>query len=164
MYNIKRRRHKREYLAKFLVSENQSKGKYLNEFDWNKFLPVIHKKRHFHLNLVEGMFFNFLTFFFFKANYPCILLQTYEKGVYPPPPPGRTAASGAEVHHPPISEERHYVPYPPGTSSKPSPALSTFNPNMQGTGSPHHSTPNQCNHMSPADGVVVHNEMDGHLV
>ncbi|XP_055938972.1 nephrin-like isoform X2 [Argiope bruennichi] len=89
--------------------------------------------------------------------------DTYEKGVYPPPPPGRTAASGAEVHQPPSSEERHYVPYPSGaTTSKPSPALSTFNPHLQG--SPLHSTPNQCNHMPPAEGVIVHSEMDGHLV
>ncbi|XP_042902394.1 nephrin isoform X3 [Parasteatoda tepidariorum] len=88
--------------------------------------------------------------------------DTYEKALYPPPPPGRTAASGAEVHLPP-SEERHYVPYPPGgTTSKPSPALSTFNPHLQG--SPLHSTPNQCNHMSSAEGVIVHSEMDGHLV
>lgn len=91
--------------------------------------------------------------------------ETYEKGVYPPPPPGRTAASGAEVHYTPGTDERRYVPYPPsGTSSKPSPALSTFNPHLQG--SPLHSTPNPCNHMSPgpAEGAIVHSEMDGHLV
>ncbi|KAG8196719.1 hypothetical protein JTE90_023227 [Oedothorax gibbosus] len=92
--------------------------------------------------------------------------DTYEKGVYPPPPPGRTAASGAEIHHPPISDDRHYVPYPQGsTSSKPTSGLSTFNPHLQGGGSPHHSTPNQCNHLSPgSEGIVVHSEMDGHLV
>ncbi|XP_054719088.1 nephrin-like [Uloborus diversus] len=88
--------------------------------------------------------------------------DTFEKGVYPPPPPGRTAASGAEMHYNPGSD--HYVPYPPGgpTSSKPSPALSTFNPHAQGvTHSPVHSTPNQCNHMPPGGPP---GELDGHLV
>lgn len=93
--------------------------------------------------------------------------EGYDKVGYhpPPPPPGRTAASGAEVHFSHGPEDVHYVPYPSsGSTSKPSPALSTFNPHLQG--SPLHSTPTQCNHMSPSppDGVVVHHEMDGHLV
>ncbi|XP_022238998.1 nephrin-like [Limulus polyphemus] len=73
----------------------------------------------------------------------------------PPPPPSRTAASNGELYN--AAPDVRYVPFPVSRTGNNTTNLSTFNPNVL--------EPNSNSYLNQIpDGIIVEEEMPGHLV